>query len=274
MGRAISEQVTIRQGRRWLIVLGALLMSLTGCQHFWDDITAHSPEGGFRNDMAFRWHLLTHKDDPLVVLRDSHDGDFRARAYRELKEPKQHGGSDQDQDNMVKILSVAAKTEHSPVCRVAAIETLGHFKDPRAADALVDAFTSPMNFGDKSPVVRIAVIRSLAEVGDPKGVGVLTQALAFGPELDVRITAAEALGKFQTSESTTALLRVLKNDKDVALRYQANQSLEKITGKKEMHPDAGEWEGYFRQVAASGEAPKPKETKSLLRPASWFKESD
>lgn len=273
MGTAISEKMTMRRGRRWSIVFGAALLSLAGCEHFWDDVTSHSPEGGFRNDMAFRWHLLTHKDDPLVVLRDSHDGDMRARAYRELKEPKPNGGSDQDQEAMLKILGTAAKSEHSPVCRVAAIETLGQFKDSRAADALVEAFTAPMNFGDKSPVVRIAIIRSLAETGNPSGVGVLTQALAFGPEMDVRITAAEGLAKFQSSEATTALLKVLKNDKDVALRYEANQSLEKITGKKEMHPNADEWENYFRQIAANGE-PKPKEPRSLLRPASWFKDSE
>jgi HEAT repeat protein len=273
VGRAISEKESRRRGCHWPLVAGVALMSFAGCEHFWDDITAHSPQGGFRNDMAFRWQLLTHKDEPLVVLRDSHDGDMRARAYRELQEPKLHGGSDQDQEAMLKILGTAAKSERSPVCRVAAIETLGKFKDPRAADALVEAFTSPINFGDKSPVVRIAIVRSLAEIGDPKGVGVLTQALAFGPEMDVRITAAEGLAKFQTSESTTALLRVLRNDKDVALRFEASQSLEKITGKKEMHPNAEEWDNYFRQVAASGE-PKPKESRSLLRPASWFKESE
>jgi hypothetical protein len=95
------------------------------------------------------------------------------------------------------------------------------------------------------------------------------------PALDVRITAAKGLAKFPSSESTTALMRVLQSEKkdEIALRYEANQSLEDITGKKDMPPRADDWERYFRQLAANPEQAQPKEQKSWLRPASWFQDS-
>jgi hypothetical protein len=250
------------------------LLTLTGCGHFWEDLSSRSPEGGFRNDMAYRWHLLFHHEDPLVVLRDSHDGDMRARAYRELKEPKQHGGADKDQDAVLKILATGATKERSPVCRVAALETLGTFKDPRAVDAVTEAFYAPLNFGDKNPVVRMAAIRSLASIGNSKAGSTLAEAMLRDPSIDVRIAAAKGLGKFATSESTTALMRVLQSERkdEVALRFEANQSLQEITGKKDMPPRPEEWEQYFRQVAAN--PPPPKEPKSWLRPASWFTGSE
>ena len=44
------------------------------------------------NDAAGRFV----KPDPLVVLRDSSDGDERAKALRALQEPKPNGGTDAD----------------------------------------------------------------------------------------------------------------------------------------------------------------------------------
>ncbi len=256
-----------------LLVLAAVL-GLAGCGHFWEDVSSRSPEGGFRNDVAFKWHLLFRHDDPLVVLRDSRDGDMRARAYRELKEPKQHGGTDKDQEAMLKILATGATKERSPVCRVAAIEALGTFKDPRAADTLNEAFYAPVNFGDKNPVVRMAVVRSLTASSDTKVAHTLAEAMLRDPAIDVRIAAAKGLAKFPSSESTTSLLKVLQSEKrdEIALRFEANQSLIEITGKKDMAPRAEDWEQYFRQVAAN--PPPPKEPRSWLRPASWFQESN
>ena len=72
------------------------------------------------------------KPNPLLVLRDSSDGDKRAKALRALREPKQYGGGDAEQEAIVSILTTAATTEKQPLCRLAAIQSLGHFKDPRA----------------------------------------------------------------------------------------------------------------------------------------------
>src|SRR5205823_10672722 len=97
-----------------------------GCACFWDDVTSRD----------FTWNSMFTKPNPLLVLRDSSDGDKRAKALGSLREPKQYGGSSAEQDAIVSILTTAATTEKQPLCRLAAIQSLGHFKDLRAVKGL------------------------------------------------------------------------------------------------------------------------------------------
>ncbi len=121
--------------RRW-VAMALTCFSLSGCAYFWDDVTSRD----------FHFSDLTGRTNPFLVLRDSEDGYRRARALRALEEPKQHGGSDRDQDAVVNILTAAATTERQPLCRLAAIEALGSFKDPRAVHALQEAYFNAGNF--------------------------------------------------------------------------------------------------------------------------------
>lgn len=253
---------------RWLRPLAlAAVLGLSGCAHFWEDVTSHSPEGGFGNDMAYRWKLLWHHEDPLITLRDSHDGDMKARAYRALKEPKANGGSDQDQEAILKILAAGAAEEPSMVCRLAAIEKLGEFQDPRAAAALKEAYFSKLNGGPRNAVVRQGALKSLAQTRQPDAVQVLVEATLYGEEMDVRLVAAEGLGNFKDAQASGALVQVLQKDKDIALRGKAAKSLEQITGRS-LPAQAEPWEDHFRRVA-SGEVP-PQQPKSSVSPAAWF----
>src|SRR5262249_42129046 len=128
--------------RRGLLPL-ALGLCACGCANFWDDVTSRD----------FSWKGMFNKPNPLIVLRDSSDGDQRARALRALHEPKQYGGGDEDQDAIVKILTTAAATEKQPLCRLAAIQSLGHFKDPRALKGLTDAFYNAGTFSPETATV-------------------------------------------------------------------------------------------------------------------------
>src|SRR5713226_8215250 len=116
-------------GRFYLLPF-AFCLCACGCAGFWDDVTSRD----------FTWSGMFNKPNPLLVLRDSSDGDKRACALRALREPKQYGGSDAEQDAIVNILTTAATTEKQPLCRLAAIGALGHFKDPRSVKGLSDAF--------------------------------------------------------------------------------------------------------------------------------------
>src|SRR5262245_33320387 len=124
-GRSPVDARTMR--RRWVgSLVGPALLGLAGCAGFWDDVTSRD----------FRVKNLWTREDPLAVLKDSTDGDKRARALRQLREPKQQGGSDQEQDVVVKILTTAATSEKQALCRMAAISALRRFHDPRAVEAL------------------------------------------------------------------------------------------------------------------------------------------
>jgi HEAT repeat protein len=232
-----------------------------GCAGFLDDVTSHS----------FTFKSLWVSPDPLVVLRESSDGTQRAKALRSLQEPKQHGGTEQEQDAVVNLLVTAVETEKQPLCRLAAIEALGHFKDPRAVPAIVKAFDSAGTFPpDSATVIRCQALRALGETQSPAAVERLVavvreprvddkQPLADKRQaLDVRIAAARALGNFNETQATAALVDVMRTGKDVALRDTAQQSLEQATGK-DLPADAKAWEDYFERErsTATASADKP-----------------
>jgi HEAT repeat protein len=238
-----------------------------GCAEFWDDITSRE----------FSISTYFEKPNALLVLQDSPDGDKRAKALRALHEPKLYGGTDTDQDAVVKILIAAATTEKQPLCRLAAIDVLGHFKDPRAVEGLTTAFYNANSFGpDAATVIRCQALTALGQTANPAALELLVKVVreppAEGPEtdrqqaLDVRSAAARALGGFNQYQATEALVHVLQTEKDVALRDRAHESLMASTGKK-LPPDAKAWEELLHQPgtneAAAEAASKPK----LL---SWF----
>src|SRR5207253_2304753 len=114
----------------------ALGLGLCGCANFWDQVSSHE----------FHISDLFVKKDPLSVLHDSDDGNERRKALAVLQEPLPHGGTQKDQDAVVQILTTAATTERDSLCRMAAIRSLGHFQDPRAAEAIDAVYLQKLPF--------------------------------------------------------------------------------------------------------------------------------
>jgi HEAT repeat protein len=254
-----------------LFLLYASTLLTCGCTGFWDDVTS--------KEFSFKGMFV--KPDPMVVLRDSQDGDKRARALRALREPKQNGGSDQDQDAVVRILTTAAVSEKQSLCRLAAIQALGGFKDPRAADALKEAFFTASGFApDTTTLLRCQAISALGRTGNPAAVDLLVRVVREPPadgtelekqqSLDVRIAAARALGRFNQPQSVQALASVLHTEKDIALRDRAHESLQLVTGRK-LPADAKEWDEVV-QAAANGTTADDQSKKFKLM--SWFPSFD
>jgi HEAT repeat protein len=223
-----------------------------GCANFWDEVT----------DRNFEFKSLWSKPNPLVVLNESADGTQRAKALRALREPNQFGGTQTDQETIVKIVTTAAVSEHTAVSRIAAIESLTKFRDPRATQALIAAYYASDGYrtaqgdsvkypGDMASMIRCQSLRALGEQGNPAAVEhlvtVLRQPAARGAELDrqmvmdERITAARALAKYNDPRAEEALLNVLRTEKDIALKDRAYESLQTATGKK-LPPDPKAWE--------------------------------
>lgn len=230
-----------------------LCLGLCGCAGFWDEVTSRE----------FKLKSLFVKKEPLVVLRDSTDGDERAKAIRKLREPKQHGGSDQEQDLIVKILIEEAARSRQPLCRLAAIQQLGHFKDPRVVRGLEDAFYNTTAFApDIATRIQCQSLLALGETGDPEAASFLIKILGEPPaegslfaqqRNDRCIAAARALGNFKDLKTTEALAEVLKNNKeDLALRDRATESLQTATGK-DLPADYQAWNGFLH----------PQDAKSL-----------
>jgi HEAT repeat protein len=237
---------------------------LGGCAHTWDEITSRD----------FKFKEIFVKQDPLVVLRDSKDGDRRAKAYAALKEPLRSGGTQQDQDFLVEVLAAAAKTEPQFYPRLVAVHKLGEFKDPRVVGALVDAYYSASAFPPESAsLLRCQCLLALGQVGHPAGVELLVRVLRQGPmegpeedrrrAFDERIAAARALGRFRQYQATEALVGVLSTDKDVALRKCAHESLQACTGKK-LPPDYLAWEEFLHRQGTDSESLAGAKKKGVL----------
>jgi hypothetical protein len=259
--RHLLNMARRRPGRWATRLAGALLAGsgLCGCANFWDDVTSRD----FKVSS-----LWTARPAPLLVLRDSNDGDERARALRALTEPKQHGGSDQDQEMVLKVLTTAAVSEPHPWCRLAAIQSLGKFKDPRAVTALQVAYdqagivpASAVQQASYNPgtslqpevtaALRCNALAALGETKNPAAVDLLVRVVrqppVEGSELErqqtitERLTAVRALSNFNQYQATEALLKILQTEKDPALRDRATEALQAITGKN-LPAEAKAWE--------------------------------
>jgi hypothetical protein len=243
-----------------LAAIFATPLASPGCADFWDEVT----------DRNFEFKSLYTKPNPFVVLNESQDGTKRAQALRALHEPSRNGGSLADQEMVVKILTVAAVSEHTAVARMAAIEALGKFRDPRAADALIASYYAADKYRtasgddikyppDMAGILRCQSLNALGRQGDPKAVEhlvtVLKQPPARGAEtdkqmvMDERIAAARALAKFHDPRAEEALLNVMKSEKDIALKDCAHESLQAATGKK-LPADPDAWDNALNPGAA------------------------
>lgn len=246
---------------RWASqMIGAALASLglCGCAGFWDKVTSRDFEIG----------MLFSDPNPFVVLRDSTDGDARAKALRALHEPIQNGGKAEDQEAVIKVLTTAATTDRQPLCRLAAIQSLGGFKDPRAVQALTEAFENapferpyekpPRHFSsDTTTIIQSNALVALGNTRNPLAVETLVRVAKEPPPAsnvtdqekqqarDRHIAAVRALANFKHYQATDALLHVLKNEKDVALKDRAHESLQEATGKT-LPPDPKQWEVVLR----------------------------
>jgi hypothetical protein len=223
---------------------GGCCAGLGGCQ-VWDDVRSRE----------FTVKGMFVKPDPLVELRDSKDGDHRARAMRRLKEPLENGGNQKDQDLVVTILVTAGSRESQALCRLAAVQTLATFKDPRALEGIKNGYYKANDFApETATMLKCAALAALGESKNPAGVETLVAALrepaVEGTEeerqfkMDERIAAARALGHFKNYQATEALVQVLRKEKDVALRDRAHESLEEATGK-DFPPDAQVWADFL-----------------------------
>ncbi len=259
-----------RPGRRAVLLLLGLALSCSGGCGFWDDVTSRE----------FTVKSMFVKPDPLDVLQKSSDGDHRARALRRLVEPKQHGRSDEEQDLVVHILCTAANKETHAICRLAAIQTLAKFKDPRVVDGLnkevpglKHAYYAASSFTPETAhMLKCATLKALGETGQPSAVEVLVACLNQPPVegadvemqriMNERVTAARALGHFKQYKATEALLQVLAKEKDPAVRNRAHDSLCRATGK-DFPPDAELWAEFLHN-------PPPQDDNPLHKLVNWF----
>ncbi len=248
-------------------VLLAGLAFPAGCSTFVDTVTSHD----------FRVRDLFSNPDPIAVLRTQEDGDARAKAMFNLKEPKKSGGSDESQNEVLGFLSEAALRDARPLCRLAAIDALGRFDDPRTAALLMQAYQASSAFSTETAnSIRCQVIQALSRKNDAEALNLMATVAAaprqrpapadvrqtgfnaddelnkllgrYDPDAqaahDTRVTAVRALGESRNPQAIRILIPILA-EKDIALHDQAQESLQKITGRKDIPADPEAWKQAY-----------------------------
>lgn len=237
----------------------AALPALAGCGHFWEDVTSRSPQPGVWNNVKYRWDLAFNRPEPLQVLATSSDGDMRRRALEDLDTSPSWWKKQGDDDLMFRVLSTSALQERDTICRVLAIEKLAELKDPRVTQTLKECYEAPVNQDPNLPSVRIAVLQAFGKRRDQGGVELLTAALKKDNPPDLRQAAAASLGRIKNDQAASELVRLLKEEKDVSLKYRAWLGLKEMTGK-DLPAKAEVWEEQFRTASAAGQPLFPEKS--------------
>jgi HEAT repeat protein len=214
--------------RRILWSLGLMGVSLVfcGCAGTFDTLMSRR----FREEP---FHTLFGSDDPMVVLRTSQDNDLRVRAMQDLKEPKRNGLTEQDQNEIIQILTASATTDSHPVCRMTAVETLSRFEDPRISQILVTAYhNAPFDSPKDLPTDPQT---GVVQVKHEKRTTPFSATTNFTPDLalQIQMRVLEALGKSRSPAGMALLCEVAsaptrkemekKSEMDVFLQSESEQ---------------------------------------------------
>jgi len=253
-----------RPGFVRLIMFAFFAFSLGGCGHFSEDFWARNENGDWW-DFSYKWDLAWNQGGPpLKVLAESQDGDLRRRAIMRLIEPS----NPKDLEHYLTILAAAAKSERDVICRIAAVQQLATYRDARATQAIIEAYQVPVKGNETGIMLQLAIVTALGQRKDPAAMDTLLDALNPKNPEDLRAAAAQALGRFPNYKSAEALLASLKQDRNVAVRHEAHESLVKLTGR-ELPPDAAAWDQAFKQAAEKGE-PLAKEPSTMMKLVNWL----
>lgn len=203
--------------RALTIIVAAASLLPTGCANTWDSVTSRD----FRDAPFKTMGKVIAPDDPIVVLRADppRSGDEQAKAMHRLKEPLRNKGTQQDQDQVIDVLSRAATTDASPVLRYAAVEALGRFEDPRATAILVNAYQQAD--GPRSAIPKLPSENNVVQVGGTSAnrsptrtnvepYDVRTGPTGFAPDTvaTLRCRCLESLGRTNTVEAARFLAAV------------------------------------------------------------------
>jgi HEAT repeat protein len=140
-------------------------------------------------------------------------------------------------------LAKQMQVEPDPIVRQAVIRAIAEFRTPIAQQVL------EAGLADENEAVRVACCKALGQRAEVASVKSLANSLRADEDIDVRLAAAEALGKIKSPEAVQAI-RVALDDRDPAMQYAGVQSMKSLTGE-DYGPDVQAW----RQVAAGGTPP-------------------
>lgn len=167
-----------------------------------------------------------------------------------------------EKEETVGHLAARLHEERSPALRGEFIRTLAAFRTPAAQQAIVAGMT------DEVTSVRVVACKALGELPTAEGFQALSNAITGDADLDVRIAAAQQLGKYRSFSAPQALRPAL-DDRDPALQIAAMQSLEAVDGHTEYRRNVAVWREHLDGGSPSP-PPGPSIAETVRQYWSWF----
>ena len=147
--------------------------------------------------------------------------------------------------------------------RLHAVKLLGRLSSPTAQETLIKASR------DNEKDIRLAAVRAWKTMSPDIAVAQLQEIIGSDTDIDVRLSATEALGAFPGRASVEALAMSL-NDRDPALQVRAAESLQRVTGEP-LGRNVVAWQEYVQGVVPSTPAiTAPTATKRIAEKESDF----
>ncbi len=117
---------------------------------------------------------------------------------------------------------IADLKDREPMVRSHAAQALGELKDPRAVEPLIAVLN------DEDPLIQRQAVKALRKISDPRAVDPIISVLNDKSRKSyVRMTAAEALGRFGGSDGVESLIAAL-SDEHWDVRSHAAKALGRI----------------------------------------------
>ncbi len=129
-------------------------------------------------------------------------------------------------------------SEADPMVRLEVVRTLAAYPSEQSRVIIAAALKDP------DVDVRVTACEALGKLGGPESGRLLGQALAHDTSVDVRIAATKALGEMQDPQAVP-ILAVALEDPDPALQFSGVEAMRMATGK-DLGNDVNRWRQYAK----------------------------
>ena len=150
-------------------------------------------------------------------------------------------GPVEQQQKVAKGLQEVIRRDPVLLLRLHAVNLAGELRCPAALAALQEAST------DSSSDIRIAAVKAWESMPGDIAVPQLQEIIGSDTNIDVRLSATKALGRFSGQQAVRAISLAL-NDTDPALQLRAMESLGSASGEN-LGLNVTAWKDYVARVA-------------------------
>ena len=186
-------------------------------------------------DIRAPWAVDEDEDESLLA-----DTLFDKKRRMEAAVAVAKNGPVEQQQKVANGLREIIRRDPILLLRLHAVNLAGELRCPAASGALADAST------DSSADIRIAAVKAWESMPANEAIPQLQEIIGSDTNVDVRLSATKALGKFSGQKAVSAISLAL-SDPDPALQLRAMESLASASGEN-LGLSVSAWKDYVARL--------------------------